>query len=344
VHSADAVIVVVGLDGGQEAEGKDRQSLALPGSQSKLVEDAAAAASANNVPVIVIVMSGSAVDLSQIKANPAVNSIFWVGYPGQSGGTAVADAVLGISNQWGKLPMTWYDNGFCGVAPLDNYAMRPDPATAYPGRTHRFYTGAWCSSVLLLRWNFVELEECHFQDSRVLLGRCLSGARLLIGGTVHYVAPLKVPVYKFGDGLSYTSFSHGMPVRVLGPSAGAATASTPVLVDEAQQQRVDAIVATFTVTVTNVGGMAGDEVVLLFVEPPAAAVLLGAPKQQLAAFERVTIDVGMSETVKFELHARHLLVPPAAVSAAGGAAWRVRTNSSSDGENMGASLWVQYAL
>ena len=37
--------------------------------------------------------------------------------------------------------MTWYDEGFCAVANLTDYRMRPDPSTNYPGRTHRFYSG-----------------------------------------------------------------------------------------------------------------------------------------------------------------------------------------------------------
>ncbi len=58
-------------------------------------------------------------------------------------GTAIAHALAGTVglHMFGKLPMTWYDQGFCGVANMSDYRMRPDPATNYPGRTHRFYTG-----------------------------------------------------------------------------------------------------------------------------------------------------------------------------------------------------------
>ena len=37
--------------------------------------------------------------------------------------------------------MTWYDEGFCDAVNLTDYRMRPDPATGYPGRTHREHSG-----------------------------------------------------------------------------------------------------------------------------------------------------------------------------------------------------------
>ena len=52
--------------------------------QDELVERVAGAAHA---PVTLVVMSGSAVDVSAAEANPNVGAIIWVGYPGQAGGT-----------------------------------------------------------------------------------------------------------------------------------------------------------------------------------------------------------------------------------------------------------------
>lgn len=124
VRAADAVVVVVGLDGSQEAEGNDRKNLSFPGTQSDLLSAVASAAAESKIPVIVLVMSGGAIDLTAVKADERVGAVAWVGYPGQSGGDAIADALFGITNQWGKLPATWYDDGFCAVAALDDYAMR----------------------------------------------------------------------------------------------------------------------------------------------------------------------------------------------------------------------------
>jgi hypothetical protein len=97
----------------------------------------AAAVADGDKPVVLVVMGGSASDLSALKTNPSIRAIVWVGYPGQASGTAIAHALLGNFNKFGKLPMTWYDEGFCEAANLTDYRMRPDPTSFYPGRTHR---------------------------------------------------------------------------------------------------------------------------------------------------------------------------------------------------------------
>jgi len=95
VKSVDAVILVVGLQSegakpADEAEGHDRTSLLLPGNQDDLVEKVSAAAATEKKKTIVVVMGGGPVDISKIKQNPNVDAIMWCGYPGQSGGDAIA--------------------------------------------------------------------------------------------------------------------------------------------------------------------------------------------------------------------------------------------------------------
>ncbi|OWM78404.1 hypothetical protein CDL15_Pgr016128 [Punica granatum] len=41
----------------------------------------------------------------------------------------------------GRLPITWYPQSYVEKVPMTNMNMRPDPATGYPGRTYRFYSG-----------------------------------------------------------------------------------------------------------------------------------------------------------------------------------------------------------
>src|SRR3989338_5907683 len=91
-QSADQTVLVMGLDLSQEAEGLDRTSLAFPGLQAKLI-DLVIGCSAR--PVVLVVMSGGQVDLGPYVDEPGVGAILWVGYPGQSGGTAIADTVFG---------------------------------------------------------------------------------------------------------------------------------------------------------------------------------------------------------------------------------------------------------
>jgi beta-glucosidase len=92
------------------------------------------------------------------------------------------------------------------------------------------------------------------------------------------------PLYPFGYGLSYTSFSYsGLTV----PS-GAVTAGDPVVAE---------------VKVTNTGHVAGDEVAQLYLSFPAVP---GAPIKALRGFERIHLDPGASQKVRFELKARDL--------------------------------------
>ncbi|KAG0482337.1 hypothetical protein HPP92_010421 [Vanilla planifolia] len=135
---ADAVILVVGLDQSVEAEGRDRDNLLLPGRQQELVQKVAVS---SRGPVVLVVLSGGSVDISFARDDGLVSSIVWAGYPGQSGGQAIADVLFGAYNPGGKLPMTWYPQGFVDKVPMTEMGMRADPARGYPGRSYRFYTG-----------------------------------------------------------------------------------------------------------------------------------------------------------------------------------------------------------
>ena len=98
VKGADAIVLVVGLTSegarpADEAEGHDRTSLLMPYDQDELVAQVAAAAALLKLPVAMVVMSGGPVDVSAAKSDHNVGAILWCGYPGQSGGTAIADAL-----------------------------------------------------------------------------------------------------------------------------------------------------------------------------------------------------------------------------------------------------------
>ena len=102
--TADATIIVTGLDLSIEAEGLDRLDLLLPGKQTDLINQVAAAAKG---PVILVLMTAGGVDISFAKTNPKIKAILWVGYPGAEGGRAIADVIFGQYNP-GK--QTFYNN------------------------------------------------------------------------------------------------------------------------------------------------------------------------------------------------------------------------------------------
>ena len=143
-----AVVIVAGLfsegtPSADESEGHDRTALTLPVNQDAYITGIAAAAAAMSPPIKVtlVLMSGSALDVTTAKADSNVGAIMWCGYPGQSGGAAIADAVFGVTNPSGRLTTTWYPQAFADKVRLDDYSMRPNATSGNPGRSHRFYTG-----------------------------------------------------------------------------------------------------------------------------------------------------------------------------------------------------------
>ncbi|XAR62177.1 Non-reducing end alpha-L-arabinofuranosidase [Bertholletia excelsa] len=135
--SADYVVMFMGLDQTEEREERDREYLGLPGMQEKLIE---AVAKAAKRPIVLVLLCGGPVDVSFAKEDPKIGSMLWAGYPGESGGIAIADIIFGLHNPGGKLPITWYPKEFEKV-PMTDMRMRADPSSGYPGRTYRFYTG-----------------------------------------------------------------------------------------------------------------------------------------------------------------------------------------------------------
>ena len=95
----DAVIVVAGIE---EGEFRDRSSLALPGRQEDLI---LAVAAATGKPVIVVLIGGSAITMS--RWIDRVGAVVFAWYPGEEGGNAIADILLGDDNPGGRLPITF---------------------------------------------------------------------------------------------------------------------------------------------------------------------------------------------------------------------------------------------
>lgn len=97
---ADVVVLAVGFDPTTETEGWDR-TFGLPPGQEELIARVTAA----NPRTIVVVTSGGGVDMSAwIDKVPAVLQSW---YPGQEGGTALAEILLGEVNPSGHLPATF---------------------------------------------------------------------------------------------------------------------------------------------------------------------------------------------------------------------------------------------
>ncbi|HET9170851.1 MAG TPA: glycoside hydrolase family 3 C-terminal domain-containing protein [Actinospica sp.] len=96
---ADAVVLVVGPAPGEESEGYDRTTLALPGRQDALIEEVAAVCPRT----IVVVNSGMPVLMPWAER---VSAIIQVWFPGQEFGHALADVLTGAQEPTGRLPVS----------------------------------------------------------------------------------------------------------------------------------------------------------------------------------------------------------------------------------------------
>jgi beta-glucosidase len=229
VQRADAVIAFVGLSPDVEGEelqidvpgfdGGDRTDIALPAPQRAMLEHVAA----SGKPLVVVLMSGSAVALNWAQQHADAILAAW--YPGEQGGRAVAQTLAGDYNPGGRLPVTFY-RSTKDLPPYASYAMKE--------RTYRYFSGA--------------------------------------------------PLYPFGYGLSYTRFAYGEPEL----STRQLAAGQPL---------------TVSVDVRNVGQRIGDEVVQVYLDPPAAPL---APQHTLVGFRRVHLAPGESRRIRFELSPRQL--------------------------------------
>ncbi len=139
VNASDVAVLVMGLS--QQLEGEegqqegnppgvssigDRLILDLPPIQEELVE----AVYATGKPVILVLINGSALAIQW--ASEHVPAILEAWYPGQAGGTAIAEAIFGLTNPGGRLPVTFYQST-SDLPAFDDYSME--------NRTYRYFAG-----------------------------------------------------------------------------------------------------------------------------------------------------------------------------------------------------------
>jgi len=135
-EKADVVVAVVGITSRLEGEempvdqpgflGGDRTSLELPQPEENLLEAVAGA----HKPLVVVLMSGSALGVNWAKAH--ADAIVEAWYSGEEGGAAIAATLSGRNNPAGRLPVTFYQDAH-QLPPFENYSMQ--------GRTYRYFAG-----------------------------------------------------------------------------------------------------------------------------------------------------------------------------------------------------------
>jgi beta-glucosidase len=121
IAKADAVVACVGFSNRSEAEGIDR-SLTMPDNQDELVT----AVAQINPRTVVVLNAGGNVDMSQWLGH--VPALIHAWYPGEMGGTALAEILFGDVNPCGKLPVSfekrWEDAAAFGNFPAANHKIK----------------------------------------------------------------------------------------------------------------------------------------------------------------------------------------------------------------------------
>jgi len=238
---ADAVVVVVGNTPSEEAEefaslvGGDRHTLDLLGEQNEFVGSVLDLM----LPTVIVIESGSIVNLPWLGHPNQQQATIWAGYPGVRGGLALAKLIFGQANFSGKMPMAW-------------------PTQSELDRTP--FTGVDYSTSVGYFSGYREYDRRRAEGQAVEL------------------------VFPFGHGLSYSSFEYSN-LRV-----------------PCQTVSKDAIVDV-TIDIENTSQFDGDEIAMLFVEPPPAprGRQGDRPVKELKSFARVSVAAGQQVTARLPL-------------------------------------------
>lgn len=224
LKDADVVIFAGGISPLLEGEemkvsapgfkGGDRTDIELPAAQRNVL----AALKKAGKKIVFVNFSGSAMALAPEAGN--CDAILQAWYPGQAGGTAVADVLFGDYNPAGRLPITFYKHTE-QLPDFEDYSMQ--------GRTYRY------------------MKE--------------------------------TPLFPFGYGLSYTTFSYGKAQA-----------------DKNLLSKGDKL--NLSIPVKNTGKRNGEEIVQVYIRRPADKE---GPAKTLRAFKRVEIAQGKTENVMIEL-------------------------------------------
>ncbi len=215
---ADVTIAVMGISGlfeGEEGEALastfkgDKNNLKLPENQINFIKKIR---QKSKKPLVLILTGGSPIAIPEL--HDLVDAVVFAWYPGEEGGSAVADILFGDISPSGKLPVT-FPKSIDQLPAYDDYNMT--------GRTYKYMT--------------------------------------------------KEPLYPFGFGLSYTTFTYNN-----------------LTVDRKYKASVE---------ITNTGDYDAQEVVQLYISSPLAGK--EDPIYDLKAFKRVQLKPGETKTVSFNL-------------------------------------------
>ena len=200
----------------------------------------------NHKNVIAVINSGSAINMS--AWNDKVAALIYGWYGGQSGFEALTDIITGKVNPSGKLPISIEKD------------FKDSPAWGYLPKGASLYNE--CKNEFMIK-----VYDIHYNED------------ILVGYRWYDTQKIE-PLYPFGHGLSYTTFSLTKPELTVKKITG----SQPI---------------KCTVVLTNTGERKGSEVVQLYVREDNPTLL--RPVKELKRFDKIALSPGEKRIVEFEL-------------------------------------------
>ena len=230
------------------SEGRDAQTLSLPDNQDALVRSVSAA----NPRTIVVLVTGNPVSMPWAQS---VKGILAAWYPGIGGAQAISNILFGDVNPSGKLPATF--------AKAD--ADLPHPQV--PGMDLELKARAALPAGDKNRDVVLPPFDVNYPE----------GVKV---GYKWFEAENKHPLFPFGFGLSYTTYSY-----------------SDLKLDDKQRQ--------VTFTVKNTGARPGAEIAEVYVQLPSAS---NESFNRLVAFDKIHLAPGESKSITLPLTPLYLSI------------------------------------
>ena len=241
----DVIVACVGEAREHSGESSTRSELSLPGNQSRLLR----ALHKTGKPLVVVIMSGRPLALEWEDQHADAILQAWFG--GSEAGTAIADLLFGDVNPSGKLTMSFPRT--VGQCPI-TYAESP--------------TGRPIDKIGIDVPGDAEIDRSGRHVFRKFTTACrIEGSH--------------TPLYRFGHGLSYTTFAYG------------------VVELEKTLLRGEGDVLNASITVRNTGPAAGEEIVQLYINDPVAS--RSRPVRELKGFKKIPLQPGEEQRVHFRI-------------------------------------------
>ena len=273
-----AAIVVITRDNSEAADyaptmfcATEGDSFERPLALSQYEKDMIELAKQHSTKVVVLINSDCAFEVEDLKNDPDIDAILWIGAPGLFGLNGVADVLSGVVSPSGHLTDTYAVNSTSSPA-MQNFGL-----FLYANNTQDIIN---LNSPYIVEtegiYNGYKYYETRYEDQVLGQGNATDAAGSSTGSAWDYANEVSYP---FGYGMSYTTF----------------------------EQKLDSVDLTVEgggqafVTVTNTGDYPGKSVVELFVQTPYTGSVEKSAIQLVGFAKTGVLEPGASESVAIDI-------------------------------------------